>query len=145
MMHLIFCLTSIATHIRVSLACLLLATAAHAASQQGDEEPAAHGDGAAAVRFVRLPQRISAAELKRTLMDIPGMIDIVDIRPTANFADFSLTGSMNASIANVITNPTYLNGTNPLIIVDRDGSLAMMVAGSCEDIKLVLRCAKRRH
>jgi len=29
----------------------------------------------------------------------------------------------------VIANPAYLNGTVPLIIVDRDGSLAMAVGG----------------
>jgi glyoxylase-like metal-dependent hydrolase (beta-lactamase superfamily II)/rhodanese-related sulfurtransferase len=87
-----------------------------------------HGD-AAAVRSVRLPQRVSTAELKRMLMDLPGMFEIVDVRPTAHFADFSLPGSINASIAEVIANPAYLNGTAPLIIVDRDGSLAMVVAG----------------
>ena len=62
-------------------------------------------------------------------MDLPGMFEIVDIRPTGHFADFSLPGSTNVSIAAVIANPAYLNGTTPLVIVDRDGSLAMVVAG----------------
>ena len=63
------------------------------------------------------------------LMDLPGTFEIVDVRPPAQFADFSLPGSINADIADVIANPAYLNGAVPLIIVDRDGSLAMAVGG----------------
>lgn len=78
---------------------------------------------------VTLPQRISATELKRMLMDLPGTFEIVDIRPPAPYADFSLPGSTNVRIADVIANQSYRNGTVPLIIVDRDGSLAMAVGG----------------
>lgn len=84
---------------------------------------------APAVQSVTLPQRIVAAELKRMLLDLPGMFEIVDVRPPAQYADFSLPGSINASIADVIANPAYLKGVVPLIIVDRDGSLAMAVGG----------------
>ena len=84
---------------------------------------------APAVQSVTVPQRISAAELKRMLLDQPGMFEIVDVRPPALYADFSLPGSINASIADVIANPAYLKGVVPLIIVDRDGSLAMAVGG----------------
>ncbi|WP_310384294.1 rhodanese-like domain-containing protein [Roseateles sp.] len=76
-----------------------------------------------------LPQRISAPELKRMLMDLPGTFEIVDIRPPAPYADFSLPGSANVRIADVIANPSYRNGNVPLVIVDRDGSLAMAVGG----------------
>ena len=78
---------------------------------------------------VTLPQRISATELKRMLMDLPGTFEIVDIRPPAPYADFSLPGSTNVRIADVIANPSYRNGSVPLVIVDRDGSLAMAVGG----------------
>jgi hydroxyacylglutathione hydrolase len=88
-----------------------------------------HSSAVPAARSVKLPQRISAAELKRMLMDLPGMFEIVDLRPPEQYADFSLPGSINADIADVIANPAYLNGTVPLIIVDRDGSLAMAVGG----------------
>ena len=84
-------------------------------------EPAAGSD--------TLPQRISAPELKRMLMDLPGTFEIVDIRPPAPYADFSLPGSINARIADVIANPSYRSGSVPLLIVDRDGSLAMAVGG----------------
>ena len=63
------------------------------------------------------------------MMDLPGTFEIVDVRPPAHFADFSLPGSMNVAIADVIANPAYLNGPVPLVIVDRDGSLAMAVGG----------------
>ena len=87
------------------------------------------GSAATTARPVKLPQRIAAAELKRMLMDLPGTFEIVDVRPPAQYEDFSLPGSINADIADVIANPAYLNGTIPLIIVDRDGSLAMAVGG----------------
>jgi glyoxylase-like metal-dependent hydrolase (beta-lactamase superfamily II)/rhodanese-related sulfurtransferase len=77
----------------------------------------------------RMPERMSAPDLKRMLMDLPGTCEIVDIRPPALYADFSLPGSLNADIGEVIANPAYLTGTVPLILVDRDGSLAMAAGG----------------
>lgn len=90
---------------------------------------APHGAAPAPARAVRLPERLSAAELKRMIMDLPGTFEIVDIRPPQQIADFSLPGAHPADIADVIANPAYLNGTVPLVIVDRDGSLAMAVGG----------------
>ena len=72
---------------------------------------------------------MSADELRRLLMDLPETFDLVDIRPPEHFADYSLPGAMNVDLAELLNNPTYLIGAGPLIIVDRDGSLAMMVAG----------------
>lgn len=83
----------------------------------------------AAQRQVRLPERISAAELQRLLMDLPGTFDLVDIRPAVQFADFSIAGSQNVGIPDLMFDPRHLTGVGPLIIVDRDGSLAMAVAG----------------
>ncbi len=80
-------------------------------------------------RAIRLPERISSAELKRMMMDIPGTFEIVDIRPRSQFADFSLPGAVSADIVDVISNPAYLAGAVPLILVDRDGSLAMAAGG----------------
>lgn len=89
----------------------------------------ATGVSAPVTRAIRLPERISAAELKRLMMDLPGTFEIVDIRPGTQFADFSLPGSTHADIADVISSPAYLVGAVPLILVDRDGSLAMAVGG----------------
>jgi hydroxyacylglutathione hydrolase len=80
-------------------------------------------------QVIPLPERICAAELNRLMMDLPGTYDLVDIRPPEMFADYSLPGSVNADIAGLISNPAWLTGAGPLIIVDRDGSLAMAAAG----------------
>ncbi len=78
---------------------------------------------------VPLPERICASELKRLMMDLPGTYDLVDIRPAVMFADYRLPGSVNVTVADLINNPAYLTGAGPLIVVDRDGSLSMAVAG----------------
>ena len=80
-------------------------------------------------REIKLPDRISAVELKNLIMDLPGTFDLVDIRPPEQFLDYSLPGSVNVDIPDLIQNASYLAGTGPLIIVDRDGSLSMILAG----------------
>ncbi len=80
-------------------------------------------------RQVHLAERISPAELHRLLKDLPGTFDLVDIRPPEAFKDYALPGATHADLAEVLASPAYLTGAGPLIIVDRDGSLAMMVAG----------------
>ena len=93
------------------------------------EAKAAGAHGATPKREIRLAERISAAELKRLTMDLPGTFQLVDIRPPEHFADYSLPGSENVHIADLLDNPAYLTGAGPLIVVCRDGSLSMMVAG----------------
>ncbi|WP_419195031.1 MBL fold metallo-hydrolase [Novipirellula herctigrandis] len=85
---------------------------------------------AAPKREIRLAERISSADLKRMQMDLPGTFDLIDIRPAEHFADYNIPGSVNAELADVMNNPAYLTGVGPLVIVDRDGSLGMMVAGA---------------
>lgn len=80
-------------------------------------------------RVVHLAERMSPADLNRLIQDMPGTFDLVDIRPPEAFKDYSLPGSRNADLAEVMANPAYLTGAGPLIVVDRDGSLAMMLAG----------------
>lgn len=80
-------------------------------------------------RQIRLAERISADELKRLMMDLPSTFQLVDIRPAEHFADYHLPGSENVDVASLIGNPAYLTGAGPLVVVCRDGSLAMMVAG----------------
>ncbi len=87
------------------------------------------GAYAAPKKYVKLPERISASELRRLMMDLPGTFELVDIRPPEYFKDYTLPGSANADPADVISNPAYLTGAGPLILVDRDGSLAMAVGG----------------
>jgi rhodanese-related sulfurtransferase len=84
---------------------------------------------AAPKRQIRLAERISAAELKRMILDLPGTFTLADIRPRAHYDDYNLPESINVEAAELLDNPAYLTGVGPLVIVDRDGSLAMMVAG----------------
>lgn len=80
-------------------------------------------------RAVALADRLSPEELMRMIQDLPGRFQLVDIRPADHFADYSLPGSENVDIADLLEDPGFRNGSGPLVIVDRDGSLAMMVAG----------------
>jgi len=80
-------------------------------------------------RQVHLAERIAPVELNRLLKDMPGTFDLVDVRPPEAFQDYALPGATNVELAEVLSNPAFLTGAGPLIIVDRDGSLAMMVAG----------------
>ncbi len=81
------------------------------------------------LRALRLPDRVGPAELKRLIMDLPGTFELVDIRPRAHFEDYSIPGSRSVDIADLMNSPAFLAGPIPLVIVDRDGSLAMAVAG----------------
>jgi len=87
------------------------------------------GGGLIAQKVVLLPERICANELNRMLLDLPGTFELVDIRPPAMFHDYNIEGSVNTDISELMSNPAYLAGAGPLVIVDRDGSLAMAVAG----------------
>ncbi|MBN2588865.1 MAG: MBL fold metallo-hydrolase [Sedimentisphaerales bacterium] len=80
-------------------------------------------------KMIALPERICARELKRLMMDLPGTFQIVDIRPKEMFDDYSIPGSQNVDIVEIVSNPSYLVETSPLIIVDRDGSYAMAIGG----------------
>jgi len=80
-------------------------------------------------RVIKLPDLIEPAQLKRMLMDLPGTFDLVDIRPSGHFQDYNLPGAQNVDLGDLISNPVYLTGAGPLVIVDRDGSLAMAAGG----------------
>jgi rhodanese-related sulfurtransferase/glyoxylase-like metal-dependent hydrolase (beta-lactamase superfamily II) len=96
----------------------------------GAEVAKAFSAGPTAVkRVIKLADRVSADDLKRLAKDLPGTFDMVDIRPADQFADYNIPGSRNVDVAEVLSNPAYLTGAGPLIIADRDGSLAMQVAG----------------
>ncbi|HRZ86557.1 MAG TPA: rhodanese-like domain-containing protein, partial [bacterium] len=92
-------------------------------------KPAAAAAAPVPLRSLGLPEQIDAAALARSLSDLPGTLEIVDIRPAAHFADYAIPGSRNADIAEVMKDPSYLAGSVPLVIVDRDGSVAMAVGG----------------
>jgi hydroxyacylglutathione hydrolase len=95
-------------------------------------QPAGAGGGSMGSqpkRVVKLPDRIDPSALKRLLLDLPGTYDLVDIRPAEQFTDYHLSGARNVELADLLANPAFLTGAGPLVLVDRDGSLAMAVGG----------------
>jgi rhodanese-related sulfurtransferase len=78
---------------------------------------------------VKLPDRIDPPALKRLLQDLPGTFELVDIRPAEQFTDYHLSGARNVELAELLANPSFLTGAGPLVLVDRDGSLAMAAGG----------------
>ena len=83
-----------------------------------------------AVVYVNLPERISPSDLAQQLMDLPGSIDVADIRPAWQFSEYQIPESYNVAVEEVMHNPSYLVGKRPLVIVCRDGSVSAAVAGS---------------
>jgi len=81
------------------------------------------------LRDLNLADRLSPADLMRIVKDLPGTVEIVDIRPAPAAAEYNPVNAKPVDIGDLLRNPAYLAGTVPLVIVDRDGSLAMMVAG----------------
>jgi len=112
-----------------ALAALFFHAALGATGGENGAEAAAGPDAPVSTRMVRLPERISPADLNRMMIDLPGTFELVDIRPPAQFEDYRIPGSKNVAIAELIDNRGYRAGTVPLIILDRDDSLAMAVGG----------------
>ncbi|MDD5705803.1 MAG: rhodanese-like domain-containing protein [Kiritimatiellae bacterium] len=80
--------------------------------------------------YVNLPEAISPADLARRLMDLPGTLEVVDVRPAPQFAEFSIPGSRQAPVAQVMSDAAWLSDRRPLVIVCRDGSVSAAVAGA---------------
>ena len=95
----------------------------------GADQKPAPGAAPAAKREINLAERISPEGLNQLMLDLPDTFDLVDIRPPAAFEDYHLPQARNVDIADLMENPAYLTGVGPLVIVDRDGTLAMMVGG----------------
>jgi len=76
-----------------------------------------------------LPQPISAREAVQFLAHPHTGLEIVDIRPSDEYADYALPGSENLDPATVLADDTLLTGQAPLLFVDKDGTRAFAVAG----------------
>jgi rhodanese-related sulfurtransferase len=80
--------------------------------------------------YVNLPEHMSPEDLAKRLMDLPGTIDVLDIRPAWQFTEYHIPGSINVSVPELMGNPVYLSDRRPLVIVCRDGSLSAAVGGA---------------
>jgi glyoxylase-like metal-dependent hydrolase (beta-lactamase superfamily II)/rhodanese-related sulfurtransferase len=92
-------------------------------------EPAKPSPGIPYGRQLRLPEPVSASALQSMILNSPTAFDLVDIRPPEHFSDYHIPGAKNVAVADVLSTPVFLTGAVPLILVDRDGSLAMAIGG----------------
>ncbi len=93
--------------------------------------PAAPAGAAASGSRVNLPEGVGAPDLAQRLMDLPGTVEIVDIRPAWQFAEFSIPGSANVSVEQLLLSPVSPAPADarPLVIVSRDGYVAAAAGG----------------
>lgn len=80
--------------------------------------------------YVNLPERISPEALAERLMDLPGSVEVIDVRPAWQFKEYSIPGSINVPVAKLMSDTEYLNDKRPLVIVCRDGSISAAVGGA---------------
>lgn len=77
-----------------------------------------------------LPRAAAPDEVAAMLAKPPAGLEIVDIRPQGDFADYALPGSINIEASAVLGDESFLSATGPLLLVDKDGTTAMAVAGA---------------
>jgi rhodanese-related sulfurtransferase/glyoxylase-like metal-dependent hydrolase (beta-lactamase superfamily II) len=75
-----------------------------------------------------LPELITVEGLNRQLKDMPDFIEIIDIRPAEQFEDYNIPGSGNIELRKLLEQGIPA-GEKTLIIVDRDGTMALLAAG----------------
>ncbi|MFZ5953156.1 MAG: MBL fold metallo-hydrolase, partial [Candidatus Rifleibacteriota bacterium] len=76
-----------------------------------------------------LPEIVSAAEVLRIVKDLPGTVEIIDIRPAEQVSEFNPLQAKAVSLPELIESQTWLVGDVPLLITDRDGTVALIAAG----------------
>jgi rhodanese-related sulfurtransferase/glyoxylase-like metal-dependent hydrolase (beta-lactamase superfamily II) len=91
---------------------------------------AAGAPAAPAGVYINLPEPIVPEELAKRQMDLPGTYAVVDIRPAWQFAEFSVPGSVNTPVEQVLNSPVLLADKRPLVLVCRDGTISATVAGA---------------
>ena len=86
--------------------------------------------GVASAKSPELPKAASPGEVAQLMAKPPAGLEVVDIRPPADFLDYSLPGSLNLDPAAVLADESLLSGTGPLLIIDKDGTRAFALAGA---------------
>ena len=79
---------------------------------------------------IALPEPMDPEDLARALIDLPGGLDVVDIRPAWQFNEYHIPGAVNVQIQELMDNTAYLKNNRPLVIVCRDGDISAAVAGA---------------
>ncbi|MFN7589792.1 MAG: rhodanese-like domain-containing protein [Planctomycetota bacterium] len=104
-------------------------TNAHAAAATTN----AGAGGAAAIAAdapLALPEPIDAAMLRKVLLDQPEAYVLLDLRPAAPFAEWTLPSARNVRPADLAAAVAALPADARVVLLDRDGTLAFAVAGA---------------
>jgi hydroxyacylglutathione hydrolase len=80
-------------------------------------------------RSVALPKPASPDEAAQLLAKPQAGFEIVDIRPQGEFVDYALPGSLNLEAEAVLADEYLQSGDGPILLVDKDGTKAFVVAG----------------
>lgn len=80
--------------------------------------------------FVNLPERVTPEALAQQLADLPGSVEVVDLRPAPQFAEYHIDGATNVPVEVLMASPAYLVDKRPLVLVCRDGSISAAVGGA---------------
>ena len=92
-------------------------------------EPATPVSALSAGKQIRLPESLSPSALRALIATPSAALDLVDIRPADQFFDYHISGARNAAFSDVLSDSGFLTGITPLVLIDRDGSLAMAIGG----------------
>ncbi|MFO7536317.1 MAG: rhodanese-like domain-containing protein [Kiritimatiellia bacterium] len=87
------------------------------------------GAGPAPGVYLNLPEPMGPADLARRMMDLPGSLDVVDIRPGWQYEEYHIPGAATVPVEQLLHNPAFLTDKRPLVVVCRDGSVSASVAG----------------
>ena len=80
--------------------------------------------------YLDLPEPMGPQDVAERIMNLPGSIQVVDVRPAWQFEEYHIAGAVHTTPANVLNSDAYLVGKTPLVIVCRDGSLSAAVGGT---------------
>ena len=79
---------------------------------------------------IALPEPIEPTMLAKVLAEQPGAYDVIDLRPTAQFAEWTIPGAKNVRIDTLAAHLAALPADARVVLVDRDGTHAFAVAGA---------------
>jgi rhodanese-related sulfurtransferase/glyoxylase-like metal-dependent hydrolase (beta-lactamase superfamily II) len=80
--------------------------------------------------YLNLPEPMGAADLARRMMELPGTLEVVDIRPGWQYEEFHIPSAASVPVEQLLNNPAFLADKRPLVLVCRDGSVSASVAGA---------------
>ncbi len=85
---------------------------------------------AAPTGALTLPEPVDATMLAKVLAEQPGSYQVVDLRPAAQFAEWTIPGAKNVAAEALEKHLSGLPQDARVVLVDRDGSHAFAVAGA---------------